>query len=348
MFGPLFANCEHNHRSQVKCWGLVLKCTTTAAVSIYAMAKYDSSAFLQAYTRHASRYGHPSTLVIDAGSQLVKGCNEMEMGILDVHNITRIQHKVGATFEIVPVGSHYQNGMVERSIKEIRALFLQMYRGLKLDLLSFETAFAWIGNELNNFPVCLGSRTSNLDKLDVITPARLIHGRNNRRCLSGPVTLDVPTRLMKQMKDTEEAWWKSWSAQRLGEFIPGPKKWKEGGGPVGVGDIVLMVKKAKDMVLGEPIWRIGRVVQLSEGRDGEARQATVEYRNATENGFRKVILGVRQLAVLHHEGELDLVDALNEAARLVNFNLNIQQNVVNETEIQICCVNAQLSSSAAL
>ena len=342
LFGPLLANCEHNHRAQVKCWGLVLKCTATAAVSIHCMAKYDSSAFLQAYTRHSSRYGHPNTLVIDAGSQLIKGCSEMEMGILDVENLPTIQHKVGASFQIVPVGSHYQNGMVERSIKEIKALFLQMYRGLKLDLLSFETAFSWIANELNNFPQALGSRTSNLEKLDIITPARLLHGRNNRRCMSGPVTLDVPTRLMKQIKASEEAWWKVWTAQRLSEFIPGPRKWREGGKDVGVGDVVLLLRKAKDMAVGEPIWRVGRVVQLSDGRDGEARQATVQYRNATESVFREITVGVRQLAVLHHEGELEMVDALNEAAKTNNFLQNIQKNVTNDTEIRICCVNAQL------
>jgi hypothetical protein len=266
----------------------------------------------------------------------------MEMGIIDVEDITRIQHKVGASFEIVPVGSHYQNGMVERSIKEIRALFLQMYRGLKLDLLSFETAFAWIGGELNNFPQCLGSRTSNLDRLDVITPARLIHGRNNRRCMSGPVTLDVPTRLMKQIKDTEEAWWKVWTTQRLGEFVPSPKKWKESGGEVKVGDVVLMLRKARDMAVGEPIWRIGRVLELSVGRDDEARKATVEYRNANEAGFRTVVLGVRQLAVLHHEGDLELVDVLNEAARANNHNVNVNSQEENDTEIYVCCVKAQL------
>ena len=160
--------------------------------------------------------------------------------------------------------------------------------------------------------------------------------------MSGPVTLDVPTRLMKQIKASEEAWWKVWTAQRLSEFIPGPRKWKEGGKDVGVGDVVLLLRKAKDMAVGEPIWRVGRVVQLSDGRDGEARQATVQYRNATESVFREITVGVRQLAVLHHEGELEMVDALNEAAKTNNFLQNIQKNVTNDTEIRICCVNAQL------
>ena len=323
LFGPLMAMCEHNHRAQVKIWGIVFKCPSTGAVSVNVMAKYDTAAFMLAYTRHASRYGHPSRLVIDAGSQLVKGCKEMEHAILDVEDVTRVLHKVGGSFVVVPVGAHNQNGVVERSIKEVKGLFNQMYRGLKLDILAYETAFAWISSELNNFPQCLGSRTDNLDKLDVITPARLIQGRNNRRCMSGPVTVGAPSRLMNQIRDTERAWWKVWTLQRLTEFIPKPKQWLEDGGTVGVGDVVLMLRRPKDMAVGEPIWKIGRVLTLSEGRDGRSREAVVQYRNATEATFREVNLGVRQLVVLHHESELELVDVLNEAAAANNMVYNV-------------------------
>jgi hypothetical protein len=302
---------------------------------------------MMAYTRHASRYGHPHSLVIDAGSQLVKGCKEMEMTILDVDDMTRVQRKVGGRFVVVPVGSHNQNGVVERSIKEVRALFVQIYRGLKLDILAYETAFAWISNELNNFPQCLGSRTSHLDKLDIITPSRLIQGRNNRRCMSGPVTVGTPSRLMQQMRDTEEAWWKVWTRQRLSEFIPKPRKWLESGEMVGVGDVVLMLRTPKDMAVGEPVWKIGRVVELGKGRDGESRQATVEYRNATEAVFRRTTVGVRQLAVLHHEEELELVDVLNEAAKANNFCFNLS-NVYDKHELIHNCVKAPFFENTSL
>jgi hypothetical protein len=319
MFGPILAICEHNHRSSVKCWGLVFKCPSTGAISVNVMAKYDTSAFMLSYTRHASRYGHPHNLVIDAGSQLIKGCAEMTHAILDVQQMTTILHKVGGSFEVVPVGSHNQNGMVERGIREVKTLFMQMYRGFKMDILALETAFAWISNELNNFPQCLGSRTSNLEGLDIITPARLIHGRNNRRCLSGPVTVGTPSRLMRQIKETEEAWWTIWTTQKLAEFVPSPPKWNVKEGTMEVGDVVLMLRKPKEMAVGEPIWKIARVVSLTPGRDGESRTVTVEYKNATEQVYRQTTVGARQLVVLHHEGDLDLVDVLNEAAGRSNL-----------------------------
>ena len=339
MFGPLNAHCEHNHRSVVKVWGLVFKCPSTGAVAVYAMSKYDASAFVTAYSRHASRYGHPSQLVIDAGSQLIKGTNEMEYALITPGTLEAVSHKVGVQTIIVPVGSHYQNGQCERAIREIRALFMQIYSGVKLDVLNFETAFNWVANELNNFPSCIGSKTSNLDNIDLITPSRLIHGRNNKRAMSGQVRLDVPSRAMKQMQEAEAAWWNVWKTQKLQEYVPAPKKWLETKGSVGPGDVVLFLKGAKEMAVGEPVWRVGKVLKVVTGRDGTPRDVTIEYRNAGEKTFRKVIVDTRQLAVLHHEGELEMVDMLNEASKSNNLlyinnllptNSTIKKNEVKE------------------
>ena len=284
------------------------------------MAKYDTSAFVMAYSRHATRYGHPSQVIIDAGSQLVKGTKEMEYCILDPAGLGAVHRKVGVRFLVVPVGAHHQNGQVERAIREIRKLFVQMYTGLRLDVLAYETAFAWVANELNNFPQMIGSRTSNLDNLDIITPARLMHGRNNRRAMSGQVIIDMPSRLMKQMRDSEEAWWRIWKDQKLQEYIPKPSKWLDSAGSVGVGDVVIFLKGPKEMAVGEPVWRVGRVVRVKDGREGLTRDLTVEYRNSNEKTFRRVIIDTRQVAILHHEGSLELVDVLNEAAKKNNVH----------------------------
>ena len=332
IFGPMTAICEHSHRSTVKIWGLVFKDPTTGALSIHCMQKYNSAAFVLAYTRFASRFGHPNKAFIDAGSQLVKGVGEMQLSIIDAEAILSVQHQVGIKFEVVPVGCHNENGQVERSILEVRKLFSQMFSGTRLDILSYETAFQWVSNELNCFPQCLGTRTSNLDNLDVITPSRLIHGRDNRRCLSGPVRIDVPSKLIKQVDETTQAWFKVWANQRIQEYVPQPTKWQESGGSVGVGDIVVVLRKPADMAVGEPVWRIGRVVEVNSGRDLQSRSLTVEYRNSTEKVFRRTTVPTRQVAILHHENELELVDLLNEASKVATVNFILSKPVTLEND----------------
>jgi len=148
----------------------------------------------------------------------------------------------------------------------------------------------------------------------------LIHGRDNRRCLSGPVRIDVPSKLIKQVDETTQAWFRVWANQRIQEYVPQPTKWQESGGSVGAGDIVVVLRKPADMAVGEPVWRIGRVVEVHGGRDHQGRSLTVEYRNSTEKVFRRTTVPTRQVAILHHENELELVDLLNEASKVATVN----------------------------
>ena len=325
LLGPYTAVCEHNHRSTVKVWGVVFKDPATAAIAVHVMQGYDTAAFLQAYTRFSSRYGHPSKMYIDEGSQLMKACRDMEINLVDLTHSLNSQYQVGINYQTCPVGGHNAHGIVERSIREVKKLFTLLYSGLRLDILTYETAFLCISNELNNLPICLGSRTSNLDHVDLITPSRLILGRNNRRALGGHARIQGPSRLMKQMEQVYESWWKVWREERLVDYIPQPRKWTETRGEIKVGDVVIFLKTDKEQSLGDPVWKMGKVKELEISTDGLARTAILEYKNATETVFRTTRRSVRKIAILHREGNLELVQELNEASRRVGVHFMKQQ-----------------------
>ena len=59
LLGPFVAQCEHNHRSTVKVWGVIFNDPGSGAVFVGAMSKCDTSSFLQAYTRFSARFCHP-------------------------------------------------------------------------------------------------------------------------------------------------------------------------------------------------------------------------------------------------------------------------------------------------
>ena len=158
LFGPLEARCEHNHRSVVKVWGVVFKDPASGAVFVHAMAKCNTSAFVQAYTRFAARFCHPKKLYPDEGSQLLKACNEMEIRWVDISHTLSSQYQVGVEFSPCPVGGHNYHGQVER-----------------------------------------------------ITPNRLIQGRANKRAMSGPCSIENPTKMLEKMDDVFDAWWRVWS-----------------------------------------------------------------------------------------------------------------------------------------
>ena len=73
------------------------------------------------------------------------------------------------------------------------------------------------------------------------------------------------------------------------------------------------------MVLGEPSWRVGRIKSVQRSSDNHVRRVTIEYRNSDEKTFRTTERGPRQIAILHAEGDIELTDQLNDAARLANL-----------------------------
>ena len=315
LFGPYSAACEHNHRSTVDVWGVVFKDPATGAVAAHCMQGYGTAAFLQAYTRFAYARGHPRKFFIDEGSQLIKACKRVELNILDLTHILNSQFKVGIEYTTGAVGGHHYQGVAERSIREIKKLFKLIYSGLRLDIMSYETSFNYIANELNNLPICLGSRTDSLEQADVLTANRLLLGRNNRRAMSGNVTMAGPTRLLEQMELVAEAWWAAWKTERLIEFIPQPNKWLKTNIDVKVGDIVVFLKSDKEKNLGETVWKLGRITQVGDGGENSRRMVTIQYKNAGESVFRQTNRHVRTVAVLHQEGDLELIQELNEAAK---------------------------------
>ena len=296
--------------------------THLIAIAIYMMQNYSTSAVMQANTRFSSRYENPAKMFIDAGSQLVKACQEAEFGI------------VGIDYQSCPVGGHNQHGAVERSIRDIKSLLDQVYTGLTLNLISYETCFAWIANELNCFPICIGSRTSNLDHIDLITPSRLLLGRNNRRSLGGYVKIETPTRLMEQMDKVYRSWWNVWKNEKIADYIPHSPLWKTTSEQPSAGDIVIFLKMESEASFGEPVWRIGRIQDIEYSSDGVIRTVVISYKNSNEKTFRSTCRSVWKIAILHHEGDLELIEQLNAASKDAGilFFIRNQNNGVKTSE----------------
>jgi hypothetical protein len=256
----------------------------------------------------------------------MKACQEMEISWVDVATTLNAQYSVGVEFQPCPVGGHNFHGMVERSIREVKKLFSTVYSGLKLDVLGYETAFGWISNELNNLPLCLGTKYKDLDHLDLLTPNRLIHGRANRRALSGCCMVGSPSSMLARMESVFEAWWKAWYEEKLADFVMKPTKWAKSDKNLEVGDIVLFQKTGEEQVLGQPIWRVGRVVEVETSpKDSLVRAVTLEYRNASECVFRTTRRAARKVAVLYRESELEMVQELNLAARMAEKQIRSRE-----------------------
>ncbi|XP_066924707.1 uncharacterized protein [Clytia hemisphaerica] len=197
--GPFSSYSQHHKRTTVKIWLVVFCCATTTAVNIKVMEDYSTTSFLQAFTRFSCQVGYPNKLLADEGGQLIKGCETMKLDIVDIafqlHRDQRIN------FETCPVGGHNHHGRVERKIREVRSSLEKSMHNKRLSIIQWETMAAILTNSINDAPIAVRNVKGNFEMGDLLTPNRLILGRNNNRAQVVPYLLKmIMTRLSDRTK----------------------------------------------------------------------------------------------------------------------------------------------------
>ena len=223
----------------------------------------------------------------------------------------RLSVENGVEFETCPVGAHYYHGKVERKIQEVKKSLSKNIGNKKLSILQWETLCQQISNSINNLPIGLGNKTELLENLDILTPNRLILGRNNTRNPTAPleITHDV-RRIIESNNDVFKAWFTEWVVSYVPLLVDQPK-WFSSDRSMAIGDVVLILKSDRAFDLQ---YQYGLVVKTFESKDGIIRSVEVEYQNPGENVKRLTTRGVRELVVIHPVDELSVSEELYNLA----------------------------------
>ena len=308
IFGPFNYISPANKRAdKLKIWFLIFCCSTTGAVSIVSMEDYTTDAFVMGFVQFSCRYGYPRYLLPDAGSQLLKGCRDMEYSFVDSKQ--RLSVEYGVDFNPCPVGAHYFHGRVERKIREVRKSVQIAVQKKKLSPAQWATLMCQISNSINNMPIGLKSKASNLDNLDLLTPNRLILGRNNDRCPNSPLVICPDhLRMIESNAEIFRSWFNAWIISYVPTLIERPK-WHKTSDTVRVGDVVLFLKSEKEFDLQ---YQYGIVKTIHLGKDQNVREIDIEYQNHNERTKRITPRVVREIVVIYPVNELDIYEKLHE------------------------------------
>ena len=317
--GPFLAYCEHNHRSTVKVWAAVFRDPGSGALAAHVMPDYSTEAFIQCFNRFCHNHCVPDMIYIDPGSQLKSACNRMELSVAELTRTINGKRTIGIKYQVGPTGGSNYQGVVERSIGEIKKLFFLTFGGKRLSILAYETGLSFVCNELNNLPLFIGSKTSEIDHIDLITPSRLMFGRASNRSLTSPVSLDKPTKLLAQMDDVYESWWKVWTTEKLADYIPKVNKFNKTSQQPMVGDVIVFTKLEGEKFVGNQTFKLGIISEVFTSKDGIIRSVMVEYKNVNEAGTRQTRRPVRNIAIIATEDETALPDLLNQAVKKANL-----------------------------
>lgn len=314
--GPYKAFSPLHKRTTVKIWLVVYCCCSTSAVMINVMDDYTTASFVQSFIRFSSRYGFPKKVFIDEGSQLVKGVKDMKLCYSDIKS--KLHKERNVEFQTCPVGAHNMNGKVERKIKEINASLERSIQNERLSILQWETVTAVIANSLNDLPLAVGN-VIDVENMDLLTPNRLILGRNNDRSPSGQLVVsDNQTKTMKANSRIYEVWFESWLMNHVPKLMH-QSKWFKHERNLQVGDVVLFTKI--DSVISKT-YTYGMVKSVEIGDDGKVRRVTLKYQNQNEKVHRETTRSVRNLVLINSIDDSDIMFEISEMAKRVDDSIN--------------------------
>ena len=312
---------KHNQRATIKVWILTFVCSTTSMTNLKVMDSYDTTQFLQAFSRFACEAGFPKMLLVDAGSQLISGCENMVLNMIDLKGV--LNREYGIQFDVCPVGGHNYRGKVERKIKAVRESVNKAVNLQRLSVLQWETLSAEIANSINNHPIAIGNETEDLECLDLITPNRLRLGRNNDRSPIG--SLDISNsvdRILNLNSDIFNAWWQAWLVSALPKVVPQPK-WFKTEQDLQEGDLVYFMKSESKL---SNEYTMGKVDQVITGKDGITRRIVIKYFNHNESEPKFSDRAVRSVIKIFSIDEFCLAEDLAILQKKIDKKFGKQEN----------------------
>ena len=288
--GPFMAYSRHNSRVTLKVHALILSCINTSAVSIWVLETQEAPSVLKAILRHSYRYGYPAVAYIDLGPGLVKAA---EHNVLLSNHSSVLRLACGMKVVAKPPQAHAQRGKVERAVQTLKKFLDDRKLSLlKQSILDWETTFSFISNFLNNQPMARLSKNRSLttDLNDIITPNRLLLGRNNQRA---PVFVEEFKSGKKAYEDRilrnseiNRAWYEL-LLKTVPSLVWRPKWFENSKCPPKVDDYVLFQHKESVMGSEHTEWRIGLVTDITKSESSSTTIYHLAYKCCIKSDKKK-------------------------------------------------------------
>eukprot|EP00111_Clytia_hemisphaerica_P024693 TCONS_00072761-protein len=126
--------------------------------------------------------------------------------------------------------------------------------------------------------------------MDLLTPNRLLLGRNNERSPVGDfIVTDDPSKILKMNTKIYDSWFETWLLSHVPKLMH-QSKWFRQDRNLQIGDIVLFTKV--NSVISKT-YTYGMIKSIETGDDGNVRRVVVEYKNPNENVKRETSRSVR-------------------------------------------------------
>ena len=298
VFGPFVVEEGQTTRarsSKVKVFVLLLTCLASRAVHLEPLSGMDTTSMVNALRRFVAIRGKCTSIRSDHGTNFIGAIGQVE----DFQRLQEAAKAEGIRWNLNPVGSSHVGGVFERKIASVRRVLeasLSRYAG-RLTRDDLHTLLQEAAAVVNSTPLYV--TPDDVGEPLPLSPSMLLTLRTPTDVSSLPVSytdrdvLAYGQRRWRRVQYLADEFWKLWRRHYLQELtVRG--KWTRERPNLRKDDVVLM----RDKNAPRCDWRLARVLDAVEGRDGLVRRVRISLVNA-KGKLRESERAVQELVLLH-------------------------------------------------
>ena len=301
LFGPVVISDSVKRRVKSKAWGLVLiDATLSGCVHLELLDSYSCDSLLRGLRRFQAYRGIPQKYVSDPGSQLTavgRMQNVAKLGLLEEKIIQEFFGNQKTQFEFIPAASQHYNGLSENAVRKLKRILVHVLENESLTYSEIATFFCECMSTINSRPI--GRIKSHHPLGCILTPNHLLLGRNSPETSS--IKDFIPdtskSRRYYHILNLTKGFWNQLMKSAYQSLLPSPK-WHKKQENLSINSIVFILYDSRVC----KTWKLGRVLAVHEGPDGQVRHCDVEYVNPSGK-LAVVNRAIQTLSLLWRPGE---------------------------------------------
>lgn len=293
--GPVMVKEGRHKPKHVKAYISLFVCLTTKAIHLELVSDLTTEAFLAALDRFVNRRGLVRKIMSDNATNFAGASKELhQLFLMFRDDVSRAKIndsllKREIEWEFIPPRSPNFGGLWEAGVKVVKSHLTRTLGNAVLTFEEFATVLTHVEAIVNSRPLYALSEDPN-EPLP-ITPAHLLHLKPLEP-VAKPSLTDVPTNRLSRwqyLTYLRDQFWKKWSQNYL-STLQERAKWTQQRPNVKLGTIVLLMED------NQPVqsWRMGRIVGIHPGRDGQIRVADVKTMTGV---FRRAVSKLAPLPI---------------------------------------------------
>ncbi|XP_062712587.1 uncharacterized protein LOC134289894 [Aedes albopictus] len=275
--GPFLIKYPVHRATPTKHYVAIFICFVTKAVHLELASDLTSEAFLAAFNRFVARRGKPILVMCDNATNFVgakRQLDELRQLFIDQTFQESVVHgeiEDGIEFRFIPARSPNFVGLWEAAVKSFKGHFKRTIGDRVLQYDEMITVLPQVEAILNSRP--LTPVSNDPSDFEALTPGHFLVQRP-LTAVPEPSLEDLQRNrlsMWQQAQDYVQQIWTKWSTQYLSD-LHNRTKWTRKQDNISVGTLVLL----KEDKLPPLRWKLGRVIRIHPGSDGNIRVVTVK------------------------------------------------------------------------